>query len=108
MMSRSAAPSSEVTMPILRGSAGSGRLRAWLEQPLGLQLLLQLLERELQRADALRLQVLADDLVLALGVVDAEPAARDDVQAVLRLEPEVVAAPIGTSPRESARSRPSA
>ena len=71
MMSRSAAPSSEVTMPILRGSAGSGRLRAGVEQPFRLQLLLQLLERELQRAEAVRLHVLADDLVLALRLVDA-------------------------------------
>jgi hypothetical protein len=33
MMSRIAAPSSEVTMPILRGSAGSGRLRASSKSP---------------------------------------------------------------------------
>ena len=33
MMSRRAAPSSEVTMPILRGSAGSGRLRAGSNSP---------------------------------------------------------------------------
>ena len=32
-MSRSAAPSSEVTIPIFRGSAGSGRLRAASNRP---------------------------------------------------------------------------
>ena len=76
MMSRIAAPSSEVTMPILRGSAGSGRLRAGVEQPFGLQPLLQLIERELQRAEALRLQVLADELILALRLVDARRVPR--------------------------------
>ena len=76
-------------MPILRGSAGSGRLRAGVEQPFGLQPLLQLLEGELQRAEPVRLEVLADELILALRLVDAEPAARDDVQAVLRLELQV-------------------
>ena len=89
MMSRSAAPSIEVTMPMRRGSAGSGRLRAVIEQPFGGQLLLQLLERLLQGAEAFRLHVLADDLVLALRIVDADLAARDDVQAVFRLELQV-------------------
>ena len=91
MMSRSAAPSSEVTIPIFLGSAGSGRFRSGLNSPFGLQSLLQLLERELQRPDALRLHVLADDLVLALGVVDAETTARYDVQTVLGLETQIVA-----------------
>ena len=73
-------------MPILRGSAGSGRLRAGVEQPFGLQPLLQLLERELQRAEPLRLEVLADELIFALRLVDRDPSARDDAQAVGRLE----------------------
>ena len=81
-----AAPSSDVTTPILRGSAGSGRLRRAIEQPFRAQPLLQLIERQLQRAEPLRLEVLADDLVFALRVVDADPAARHDVQPVLRLE----------------------
>ena len=81
-------------MPMRRGSAGSGRLRAGVEQPFGLQPLLQLLERELQRAEPVRLQVLADELVFALRLVDAEPAARDDVQAVLGLEPQVAHASV--------------
>ena len=86
MMSRIAAPSSEVTMPILRGSAGSGRLRAASNSPSVLQPLLQLLEGELQRAEAVRLEVLADELILALRLVDRHAPARDDAQAVGRLE----------------------
>ena len=77
MMSRIAAPSSDVTMPILRGSAGSGRLRAASNSPSCLQPLLQLVERELQRAEPVRLEVLADELVFALRLVDRELAARD-------------------------------
>ena len=84
MMSRSAAPSSEVTMPILPRQRGQRALACGIEQAFGLQLLLQLLERQLQRAEAARLQVLALQLVLALRLVDAEPAAGDDVQAVLQ------------------------
>ena len=72
-------------MPILRGSAGSGRLRACVEQPFGLQPLLQLLERHLQRAEAVRLEVLADDLVFALRLVHAQLSARDHVHAVFGL-----------------------
>ena len=52
-------------MPILRGKRGSGRLRAALEEPFGLQPRLELLEGELQRAEPLRLQQLDDQLVLA-------------------------------------------
>ena len=76
MMSRMAAPSSEVTMPILRGRAGSGRLRP-VEQPFVLKPLLQLIERELQRAQAVRLQVLADQLVFAFRLVDRDAPAGD-------------------------------
>ena len=76
-MSRTAAPSSEVTMPMRRGSTGSGRLRAVVEQPFGLQLALELLERRLQRAEPLRLERVDDELILALDFVDAEAAARD-------------------------------
>ena len=64
-------------MPIFRRQRRQRPLARRLEQPLGLQPLLQLLECELQRAEAVRLQVIADDLVLALRLVDAEPAARD-------------------------------
>ena len=64
-------------------------MRAGSNSPSACSLLLQLLERELQRAEAVRLQVLADELIFALRLVDAEAAARDDVQAVLGLELEV-------------------
>ena len=60
-----------------------------VEQPFGLQPLLQLIEGELQRAEPLRLEVLADELIFALGLVDRDAAARDDVQAVVRLELQV-------------------
>ena len=53
MMSRIAAPSSEVTIPILRGSAGSARLRRRIEESFACEPLLQLIEGELQRAEAL-------------------------------------------------------
>ncbi len=43
-----------------------------VEEAFGLELLLQLLERQLQRAEALGLEVVAEDLVLALGLVDAD------------------------------------
>ena len=78
-----------MTTPILRGRAGSGRLRAASNRPSCLQPLLQLFEGELQRAEALRLEVLADELILALGLVDRDAAARDDAQAVGRLELQV-------------------
>ena len=89
MMSLSAAPSSEVTMPILRGRAGIGRLRAVAKRPSACSFRLQLLERELQRAAALRLEMLADELIFALRFVDRQPAARDDVNAVVDLEFQV-------------------
>ena len=76
-------------MPILRGSAGIGRLRAVANRPSACSLLLQLFERELQRAAALRLEMLADDLIFAFRFIDRQPAARDDVDAVLDLEFQV-------------------
>ena len=57
-----------------------------VEQALGGQPVAQLLEGQLQRAQPARLHVLADQLVLAARVVDAEPAAGHDVHAVLGLE----------------------
>ena len=57
-----------------------------VEQPLGREPLLQADRRRAAARRALGLEVLADDLVLALRVVDADAAARDDAQAVLRLE----------------------
>ena len=60
-----------------------------VEQPFRLQLLFQLLEGELQRAEAVRLEMLADQLIFALRLVDGYAAARDDAQSVGRLEFEV-------------------
>src|SRR6266545_238612 len=71
------------------GQGGQRALPRGVEKPLRLQLLLQLLERELERAKAVRLHVLADDLVFPLRLVDAEPAARDDMESVLGLEPQI-------------------
>jgi hypothetical protein len=60
-----------------------------VEQPLVLQPLLQLIERQLQRTKAVRFEMLADELVLALRFVDRHPAARDDAEAVRRFEFQV-------------------
>src|SRR5207249_2198239 len=64
-------------------------LACTIEQAFGVELLLQLIEGELQRAQPLRLEVLADDLVFALGIVNAQPAAGDDVQPVFGLEAQI-------------------
>ena len=77
-----------------------------IEQPFGGEPPLQLLERQLQRAQPARLERLADDLILALGVVDAHAAARDDVLAVLDLELEEPRRRAEHHARESARRRP--
>ena len=69
--------------------AGQGRERPFprgLEQPFGLEPPLELLEGQLAGTHPVRLQVLADDLVLALRFVDTQPATRDDAEAVLRRE----------------------
>ena len=81
----------------LAGKRRQRTLARLVEQSFGGQPLLQLIEGELQRAEAFRLEVLADDLVLALRVVDADAAARDDAQSVLRLETQAAAATSGTS-----------
>ncbi len=60
-----------------------------VEQPLGLQLFLQLLERELPRAEPVRFEVLADELIFALGLVHRDLAARDHAQTIGRLELQV-------------------
>src|SRR5687768_2303720 len=73
-------------------SAGERRQRTFtcrVEQTLGGQLLLELFECLLQRAETLRLDVLADNLIFAFGVVDADLAARHHLQSVLRLELQV-------------------
>src|SRR5262249_22040664 len=46
-------------------------------------------ERELQRAEAVRLEVFADELILAFRLVHRDATARDDAQAVGRLELQI-------------------
>ena len=65
---------------------GKRALARGVEEPFGLQPPLQLIEGELQRAEPMRLHVLADDLVFALRLVHADAPPHDDVQAVLGLE----------------------
>ena len=60
-----------------------------VEESFRFEPLLQLIEGQLQRAQAVRLEMLADQLILALRLVHRNPAARDDAQAVHRLELEV-------------------
>ena len=68
-----------------RGSTGRGFLRAG-RRGLRLELFLELLEGELQRAQAHRLDVADIDLIFAANFVDAERAAHGDVQAIFRAE----------------------
>ena len=70
-MSRTAAPVGEVTTPMRRGIAGSGRLRAGSNRPSRCELFLQLVELAAQRACAGFLQLLDDQLVVAARLVQA-------------------------------------
>ena len=70
--------------------------RAASKSPFLLQAFLQLFKRHLERAQALRLQVLADDLILALRLVHRDPAADDDPQPSAGLN-SGSGAPIGRS-----------
>ena len=85
-MSRTTAPVGEVTTAIRRGSRGIGRLRAGVEEPLGLEPRLELLEGELERSAAHRLDREGLDLELALRRVEVERAAHDDLEAGLEAE----------------------
>jgi hypothetical protein len=87
MMSRMAAPSSEVTTPILRGRAAAA-LAALVEEAFARQPLFELIEGELPGAESFRLEVLADQLIFALRIVDGDAASSDHAQAVLWLEPQ--------------------
>ena len=82
----------------LARQGGNRALARGANRPSACSLRLQLLERELQRAAALRLEMLADELILAFRFVDRQPSARDDVKAVVDLEFQVAIAPSGTSP----------
>ena len=75
--------------PDAPGQGGERPLARGIEQAFGRQSLLQLFERLLQRAESFRLHVLAEDLILALGVVHADLPARHDLEAVFRLELEI-------------------
>jgi len=59
------------------GDLGGGVVAAQRHR---LHALLELFECQLQRAKAFGLEMLADDLVLALRVVHAHPSARDDAE----------------------------
>ncbi len=85
-MSRIAAPVGDVTMPITRGYARQRPLAGSVEEPLRLEPPLELLEGELERADALGLEQLHDQLVLPARGVDVEAAEGQHLHAVLGLE----------------------
>ena len=85
-MSRTAAPRGEVIRPTHCGKHGKRLLARGIEEALGVQALFQLIEGELQRAEADRLDVLDIKLIFAAGFVDADGAAHGDVQAVLGTE----------------------
>src|SRR5207244_99290 len=57
-------------------------LAVLVEEALGSESLLQLFKSELQRTETFWLEVLAEDLIFALGIVDAHAASRDHPQAV--------------------------
>ena len=89
MMSRSAAPSSEVTMPILRGRAGSGRLREAAKSPSACSFFFNCSNASCSAPRPRGWRCSHCELVLALRLVDAEPPAGDDVQAVLEAEAQI-------------------
>src|SRR5262249_39093312 len=70
------------------GQEGQLPLASFGEEPFRLEAGLELLEGDLQRARADRLDRVADQLVLALGLVDVEVAAGHPRMAVLQLELE--------------------
>src|SRR5207249_267500 len=59
-----------------------------VEQTLSRQPCFELLEGKLERSDALRLGILHDYLIVALGFVDRHPAPADELQPVLQGEPQ--------------------
>ena len=84
--SRTAAPLGEVIRPMQRGSTGSGFFALLRKQTFGVEAFLQLLEGQLQRAEADRLDAFDINLIFAARFVDADGAAHGDVQAVFRAE----------------------
>ena len=80
-------------MPMVRGNGGSGALAGGVEEPLGLEPALELLEGELERAHALGLEQLDHQLVFPAREVHVEAAEGQHLHAVLRLEGHAAAAP---------------
>ncbi len=74
-MSRITAPVGEVTTPMMRGRKGSGLLRACVEQALGGEHLLALLEQRHQRANAGGLELVDDDLIFRFVGIGGDAAA---------------------------------
>src|SRR5207244_2709676 len=84
-VARGGAPRGGVTTALLWGKRRSP-LSRHVEQAFGLEPCLQLLERELERAEPLGLEQLHDQLVLSALRVHLDRAERDHVEAVGRLE----------------------
>ena len=68
---------------------GQRALARGIEEAFVLQPLLHLLKSQLKRANALGFQVLADELIVALGLVDGNLSAGDDFLSVSGLELEI-------------------
>ena len=79
-----------------------------VEQAFGLEPLLELLEGELQRAEPMRLHVLADELIFALRFIDADAAARDHLRPSSGLNSQVAQRGPEHHARGPGRRRPSA
>ena len=77
-------------MPMTRGRNGSGFLARVVEQALGRELLLALLQQRHQRADAGRLQRVDDDLVGGLARIGGDAPGGDHLQPFGRLELEAL------------------
>ena len=71
------------------GEPGQRLLVGRVEQPLPVQLLLQLLKGHIQVAHAVGGQTAAIQLIRAVPRVDADAAGGDDLHPVLRLEPQL-------------------
>src|SRR6185503_2320458 len=73
----------------LAGQRGKRPLATLVEEPLVLKPLLQLIEGKLQRAEALRLEVLTDQLVFAFWLVHRDEPPGDHREAIGRLELQI-------------------
>ena len=73
-------------MPMVRGNAGSGRLRASSKRPSASSRRLSCSNASLQRAQALGLEQLDDQLVFPARRVDVEAAEGQYLHAVLEVE----------------------